>query len=164
MTSYEAVAVVIEGRVRVRECIAERLCQQLRGAGAMSGDSVDVLEAAYQVVRGRLVVEGYGSGWAGALKLVNDLLGDVDLFIVYYDLRRRGRRVKRGIRRRTLHMIRGKEVVEVLVLSEGTSTSVRELFEWSSLASGDDHVPVIAVVDGYGEVTYYEARASGTLS
>lgn len=161
----EAVLAVEGGRVTVKECINSRLCSNLRGAGTMRDNEVDPLEAAYQLVKGRVTVEGLPQGWIGGIQLVNMLLGDPDLFIVYHDLRRRGRRVRRGVRGRTLIVQRGEgREMEVLVLSEGGETSFSEIAEWSRLAARDGYTPVVAVVDGYGVVTYYEARVASALS
>ncbi len=161
----DALAHVEQGRVVISECVSTRFCNQLRSAGALRGDNeVNVLEAAYQLVRGRLGVRGYEQGWLGGLRLISDLIGDIDYFIVYYDLRRRGRRVRQGVRPRTLIVSRGgARDYEVLVLSEGTPTSFGYLSEWSRLSVRDGFTPVVAIVDGYGIVAYYEARSVSTL-
>lgn len=143
----------------------EVFCNQLERAGAKRGETIDPLEAAYQLVRGRLAVEGLPGGWIGGIQLASMTVGDPDLFIVYYDLRRRGRRVRRGIRERTLLVARGEgRELEVLVLSEGAKTTFRDIAEWSRLAARDGFTPVVAIVDGYGVVTYYEARRTQSLS
>lgn len=161
----DAVCTLSGGRVLLRECLNKKFCNQLRSAGALKGEVVDPLEAAYQLVRGRIHVEGLPEGWIGGIKLVSAIVRDPDLFLVYYDLRRRGRRVMRGLRRRTLIVARGGDKeLEVLVLSEGTHTTFRDIAEWSKLASRDGFIPVVAVVDGYGVVTYYEARSARSLS
>ena len=153
---------VSEEGVRVAECFEERLCRLLEERGVLVGGVVEELEAAYLVAKCRASVGGE-CGWVRALSLLS-APESVDLFLVYYDLRRRGRRVVRGYRRRTLILYRGSSrPVEVLVLSEGSLVTIRELVEWSRLASGDGKDPVVAVVDGHGSVTYYEARAVTTL-
>jgi len=161
----EAICTVDNGKVIIKECLNKKLCNQLKNAGALRDNEVDPLEAAYQLVRGRISIEGFPQGWTGGIQLANKLLGDPDLFIVYYDLRRRGRRVTRGLRPRTLIVSRGESnQLEVLVLSEGSKTTFRDIAEWSRLAARDGYLPVVAVVDGYGVVTYYEARSTQALS
>ena len=162
--SPDLVGVLVESGIKVVECYSERFCRQLRNAGSLKGDIVDPLEGAYQVARGRIIVEGIPEGWTGALKIIDKLLGDIDLFIVFHDLRRRGRKVRRGLRPRTLIVEYSKNrSLEVLVLSEGVRTSIRKLVEWSRASVRDGFYPVIAVVDDYGIITYYEARASTIL-
>ncbi len=161
----DAVAEIRDDGLFLRDCLSQRFCNQLVGAGSMSEGRIDPLEGAYQVAKGRLEVEGVDSGWVGALEVARRLLRDVDLFLVYYDLRRRGRRVRRGVRPRTLIVsYSGRRMLEVLVLSEGRPTSVRRIVEWSKAAAKDDYEPIIAVVDDYGIVTYYSARASSSLA
>ncbi len=151
--------------LRLVRCLSVRFCNQMRSAGSLKEDVIDPLEGAYQLARGRIKVENVPSGWIGALEVVYRLVSDVDLFIVYYDLRRRGRRVKRGLRPRTLIVEYSRSrILEVLVLSEGRYTSLMEIADWSKSAARDEHLPVIAIVDDYGIVTYYEARASNTIS
>jgi len=147
----------------VEECVVERTCRLMEAHGSLVGGVLDPLEAAYQAARGRLEVGGV-AGWLAALTIVEELVGDFDLFIVYYDLRRRGRRVRRGVRPRTLVVeYTQARRAEVLVLSEGARVPLSRIVEWSELAAADDRDPVIAVVDSYGRATYYEARASRSV-
>jgi len=153
----EAVVRAEDGRVVVVECRVERACREL------DPSSPDPLEVAYRVVRGVVEVEGSGSGWSPALSLLESVGVPVDLFLVFYDLRRRGRRVRRGVRPGTLIAEYGSRRFEILVLSLGSRRRVGSLLDWSRLAAADDREPVIAVVDGYGSVTYYTARAADAI-
>jgi len=153
----EASVRVVDGRVVLAGCGSERACRGL------DPDDIDPLEVAYRVVKGVLEVEGRGSGWGPALSLLEAVGVPVDLFIVFYDLRRRGRRVRRGVRPGTLLVDLGGRRFEILVLSLGVKRRLGGLLEWSRLAAADDREPVIAVVDGYGSVTYYTARTSDSI-
>ncbi len=148
--------------LRIVECFEERLCRILEDRGVLANGVLDELEAAYLIARCRARV-GVECGWVKAIEVLSGP-DKVDLFLVYYDLRKRGRRVVRGYRRRTLIVYRGSSrPVEVLVLSEGSLVTIGDIIEWSRIASGDGKDPVVAVVDGHGNVTYYEARAVSTL-
>jgi len=151
------------GGLVLAECIVERTCRLMEAHGSLAGGRLDPLEAAYQAARGRLEVEGV-VGWPAALLIIERLIGDFDLFLVYFDLRRRGRRVRRGVRPRTLVVeYTQSRKVEILVLSEGAHMPLSRIVEWSELAAADDREPVVAVVDSYGRTTYYEARASRSV-
>lgn len=103
--------------------------------------------------------------WAGALRIISEQGVDLELFLVYYDLRRRGRKVRPGHRPRTLLLEeRPGRVAEVLVLSEGRPVRASDIVEWSRLAVSDSHEPVLAIVDENGGITYYEARVVSELS
>ena len=153
----EAKARLDNGQVVFVECSSQRACRDIDPEGP------DPLEVAYRVVRGLIEVEGLGTGWGPALSMLERLKVPVDLFIVYYDLRRRGRRVRSGIRQGTLIVESGSRRFEVLVLSLGARTRLSSIIDWSELAVADDREPVIAVVDGHGSVTYYTARAAGSI-
>ncbi len=158
------IAAVDGDSIVVRKCLEERTCRLMEEHGSLSGNIIDPLEAAYQAVKGKVAIDGE-TGWRAALRVAKDILGDLDLFLVYYDLRRRGRRVRRGVRRRTLIVAyTPSRRVEILVLSEGRRVRLSEIFEWSRLAAADGHEPVIAVVDSYGRATYYEARAAREIA
>jgi len=151
------------GELVIVECLVERTCRLMEAHGSLAGGRLEALEAAYQAARGRLEVEGV-TGWPAAVRIVEELVGDFDLFLVYFDLRRRGRRVRRGVRPRTLVVeYTPARRVEVLVLSEGSRVPLSRVVEWSELAAADDREPVVAVVDAYGRATYYEARASKSV-
>ena len=153
---------VEDGIVKLVECRSERMCKLMEEHGSLYQGYLDPLEAAYQAVRGRVLL-GETSGWEAALKIISSTGVSVDLFLVYHDLRRRGRRVKRGMRPGTLLVDYGGRKVEVLVLSEGVRVPLWKLFSWSRMASGDGYEPVVAVVDSYGRPTYYTARVSISL-
>ncbi len=111
----------------------------------------------------RVIVER--RDWAEALRIISEGDFDLELFLVYYDLRRRGRKVRLGHRPRTILLEeRSNRIVEVLVLSEGRPVRASEIVEWSRLAVSDSHEPVLAIVDENGGITYYEARVVSDLS
>lgn len=161
--------VALEGRlegcsVRVEACSDRGLCATLEGRGYLAGGVLDPLEAFYQAVRGKLVLAGGASGWKAGLSIVESCRLPLKLFIVYLDLRRKGRLPRRGIRPGTLEFREGERVYEVLILEEGEVTTYGALAEWSRSAVADGRHPVIAIVDHAGSVTYYEARVSRSLA
>ncbi len=145
--------------VRIAECPDEHLCRVLEERGYLEGDRVDPWEAAFMLARCTATTVGGSCGWLDALRAAG-LGGPPEMFFVYYDLRKRGRLVRRGVRKGTLLVVeRGIARVEVKVLVEGAPISVGELVTWSRLAAADEKEPVVAIVSGHGEVTYYTARA-----
>lgn len=134
----------------------------LPGSGGCNS-GLDTLEAAYMAAAGKSPCPGV-EGWEGALRILEKEGVWMPLFLVYYDLRKRGRRARRGVRPNTLVYSHGSRRVEVLVLEEGNAVSVGSLLEWSRIASGDGYTPVVAIVDRNGGITYYEARALESLS
>jgi len=97
--------------------------------------------------------------WAKAIRLIEQLGLDLETFIVYYDLKKRGKKVTIGPRPRTLIYSLGPgRAAEVLILSEGTYVKPMDIVAWSERAVADAHEPVVAIVDETGGVTYYEAR------
>jgi len=150
------------------EVVVERLADgsvsvTCRGACEDVEEPLSVYEAAYLVYRGRAAFMGE-SGWGAAFRLLGAAGADVDVFFVFMDLRRRGRRPSVGLRRRTLVYRHGSGRYEVLVLSEGYPVKLEDLVEWSRVSASDGYTPIIAVVDRHGIVTYYEARAVTSLS
>ncbi|MEM1873418.1 MAG: hypothetical protein QXF57_02355, partial [Acidilobaceae archaeon] len=53
--------------------------------------------------------------------------------------------------------------VEILVLEAGRKVKLRDIAEWARLVQSSNHIPVIAIVDELGVITYYEVSASTTL-
>jgi len=157
-------AIVEGGLVRLVKCLDKEFCRALRSAGYLDGQGrLDPLEAVYQVSRGRIEVEGCGSSWGCVFRLLTMLDIGLDLFVVYRDLRRKGRKPFKGFRPGTLLYKHEGRVYEVLVLSEGYPVTLSQLVEWSRQSVADNHVPIVAVVDRTGVVTYYEARASRSM-
>ncbi len=140
-----------------------RVVARCSGSCGDEAEEMDVYSAAYLVYRGKASFRG-SSGWGAAFSLLSEAGADIDLFFVYMDLRRRGRRPQVGVRKRTLVYQHGSNRYEVLVLSEGYPVTLGSLMEWSRLSSSDGYMPVIAVVDRYGVVTYYEARAVSSIA
>ena len=150
--------------VRLEGCECNSsLCASLEKHGYLQRGTLDPLEAAYQIASGRIELYGCGSGWRCALKAIPALSIRLDELIVYMNLRRRGRKPQRGFRKHTLLYDHQGRTYEVLILSEGRPVRLGSLIEWSRQAVADNHVPIIAVVDRTGVVTFYEARASKSI-
>ena len=159
----QAIASLRDGKVIIISCIDKELCRSLEKAGYLEARVLDPVEAAYQLSRGRMLLEGCGTGWSCTLKLLQDFNVDIDVFAVYRDLRRKGRKPRMGFRPRTLLYEHNSRVHEVLVLSEGYVEKLSRIIEWGRQAAADNHTPIIAVVDRTGIITYYEARATKSI-
>ncbi len=158
----KARAIIRDGKVRIVECFEREFCKALILQGYIKDGYLDELEAAYQASRGYLSIDG-ADGWNAVFHLLDRCGVRLSFFLVYLDLRGRGRRVYRGLRHGTLYVRIGKGL-EVLVLEEGTPVTLRSLVDWSRQVVADGFEPIIAVVDRNGGVTYYEARVVEDLS
>ncbi|MET1129224.1 MAG: hypothetical protein ABWW70_07905 [Thermoproteota archaeon] len=82
------------------------------------------------------------------------------VFEVYLDLRRRGRVAVAGPRRYTLLVKRRKTdkryTFYILALEEGRPIKIDLLDAFTEEAQKNKWIPVVAIVDRYGDVTYYE--------
>ncbi|MCE4610720.1 MAG: hypothetical protein F7B17_01970 [Desulfurococcales archaeon] len=160
---FQAIASLKNSKVVVTACLDKDFCRSLERAGYLEDNTLYPIETAYQLSRGRLLLEGCGTGWGCTLRLLHDFSIDLDMFTVYRDLRRKGRKPRLGFRPRTLLYEHNSKVHEVLVLSEGYVERLSKIIEWGRQAAADNHVPIIAVVDRTGIITYYEARASKSI-
>lgn len=158
-----AEAVIDGGKVVLTMCVDRGFCSQLERNGYLKSGVIDGLEAFYQASKGVLCIDGSG-GWVASLQVIHRLGINLDIAIVFSDLRRKGRKPREGVRRGTLVYTHGGVSYEVLVLSEGYPVALSRLVEWSRGASLDNHRPVVAVVDRTGLVTYYEAKSASSLS
>ncbi|MDK2384759.1 MAG: hypothetical protein QI199_08170 [Candidatus Korarchaeota archaeon] len=147
-------AVVVEDRSH-----AEALAREGYGAPLREGLELDPLEALYLAYRGRLVVRDTGGRRLGFEELVETLSRHDDMlwvrFTVYHDLRSRGRRVSRGPAPGSLVYTGPDGRIEVYVLEESRMTSLNEVMEYIDASTRNDRVPVLAIVDRHGDVTYY---------
>lgn len=148
----------------VSQCMDLELCRLLEERGYLAQGGLDPLEAAFQASRGKLELEGLGGGWRAALAAADAAGLSLKELIVYIDLRRRGRLPRRGLRPGTFEYRAGGRLYEVLILEEGETTTYGRLLDWSRSAVADDREPVIAIVDRNGDVTYYLARATRSIS
>jgi tRNA-intron endonuclease len=131
------------------------------GYGVMSGGVLRLspVETLYLAYRGRLLVEKDGE--VVPFDRLVALFSEEDemiwvRFAVYHDLRLRGRRVSRGPSPHSLvYTGPGGERVEVYVLEESRMTSLSEIMEYIDESVRNDRVPVLAIVDRHGDVTYY---------
>ena len=147
--------VIVEDKARAQALRNE-------GYGLMEKDRLilDPVEALYLAYRERIrgVDEG-GSELSFKDLLVRFSRNDEMLwvrFTVYHDLRARGRRVSRGPRPNSLvYRDPGGRRVEVYVLEESRMTSLAEILEYIESSAKNDRIPVLAIVDKHGDVTYY---------
>jgi len=152
--------IVGKSRVVLEKCLDQEFCFNLLKLGyADINGNLDVLEAAHLLALGRIAVDNK-TGWEEALRVLSELGINISTFLVYHDLRKRGRRVKLGSRSGTLVVDMGSRKFEVLVLEEGKLMTLEELAEWSRSSIASGYEPVVAIVDMYGVITYYEARVT----
>ncbi len=160
----KAICTIDDNGVRVLKCLDREQCGSWARSGYLKRPNyLDALEAAYQASSNAIIVDG-DTGWRKAMEILYRFSESLAMFIVYLDLRSRGRRVIRGVRKDTLIVKMGKESFEILVLEEGSEVELEWLAEWSRIASGDGFNPIVAIVDRNGDVTYYELRASLELN
>ena len=116
------------------------------------------VEAAYPVYTDRLKRRDELGQELGLEELFKRIDSDMlwILFIVYSDLRRKGKRVRPGPDPRVLYIERGDNVVEMLVLEENSVVSPEEILQFIKRALSKGFEPMIAIVDMYGDITYYE--------
>ncbi len=142
----------------------EPRAQALRGEGYGEFEEgkllLDPLETLYLVYRGRIrAVGGDGKPLSFRDLMIRFSKSDEMLwvrFTVYHDLRSRGRRVSRGPRSNSLvYRDPGGRRIEVYVLEESRMTSLAEIIEYIESSTRNDRIPVLAIVDRHGDVTYY---------
>jgi len=124
------------------------------------GEVLDFIEASYLVYMGR----AKALDESGRELEVKDLFmryasGDLwwILFTVFTDLASRGRRVRKGYGERDIIVEHGGKTYMVYVTEEGVEIPIVTLLSWIESSHHKDMIPVIAVVDMYGDVTYYQA-------
>ncbi|MFP3144223.1 MAG: hypothetical protein RXQ93_04300 [Caldisphaera sp.] len=150
--------VMEDGKVVIRTCNNKDFCDQLEKNGLIINNRLNILESLYLIAIERANINGK-TGWENALEIIKYYKIPLNLFLVYFDLRKRGRRVWEGSRDNTLiSETPNLKKFEVLVLGEGDLITTFQITEWSELAVADSHIPVIAIVDKNGEITYYESR------
>lgn len=109
--------------------------------------------------------------YIGKAKVVNDknkevsfedlvkLIKDPDtfsIFIVFYDLAKKGKRITLGDSSRELVLI--DEKIKVYVLDEDSYISADDMYKLVDRAIKQEYRLIIAIVDINGEITYYEVN------
>ncbi len=124
------------------------------------GKILDPLEVAYLLHEDRAIVFGDG-GKILTLRDLASMYADKKewwlLFTVLHDLYKRGRIARRGFGENDLILEREGKRYQIYVTEENVIVSVNELLEWIDKTFAKNMIPVIAVVDMYGDVTYYKA-------
>ncbi len=127
------------------------------------GNTIHVIEALYLLYTGHAVLEGSSSPEHGFRSLV-EAYSSLNpyawvLFEVYYDLRKRGRLPAPGPRPHSLLVRRSKKdpryTKYVLVLEESRRLDVSSLVSFAEEALRNRWEPIVAIVDRYGDITYY---------
>ncbi len=124
------------------------------------GAEIDLIEAAYMLYQNKaLVIDQY-----------NNTLGLKDLFIrygketewwilfsVFTDLIKRGFKVKKGYGVRDLIATKGDKRYRIFVTEEGIKIKLNNILSWIENTHSKDLDTIIAVVDMYGDITYYSS-------
>lgn len=129
------------------------------GGGYEEGSELDLLQASHLVYSGKaLAVDEDGRELGIRDLFARYASGDLwwILFTVFNDLASRGRKVRRGYEDRDLVVEHGGKTYRIYVTEEGASVPIITLLSWLEGSQHKDLVPVIAVVDMYGDVTYYQ--------
>ena len=158
MSEAKPVAEVSEEGAVVREGYQE-LRSEGYGYEGPDGLHLSPLEAVYLVYKGRLIATMDGQEMS-----FRDLMAYYSrrdemmwvMFTVYYDLRKRGRKPVQGPSRNSLVFKdpRGG-LVEVYVLEESRMISLTDVLEMLEASVRNGRIPVLAIVDRHGDVTYY---------
>ncbi len=77
-------------------------------------------------------------------------------FVVYLDLRKKGRLVHGGLSESTLSFTLRGEKIEVLPVIEGFRVRLDGILRFTEMCRRNERKGVVAIVDKHGEVTYYE--------
>ncbi len=124
------------------------------------GETLDLFEASYLVYSGRARALDENNRELGIRELfMRYASGNLwwILFTVFTDLASRGRRIRRGYGERSIIVEHGGQRYLVYVTEEGVEIPIITLLSWIEGSQHKDMIPVIAVVDMYGDVTYYQA-------
>ncbi|MCD6324280.1 MAG: hypothetical protein J7L55_04140 [Desulfurococcales archaeon] len=152
---------VREGRLVVQEC-EDALQRFGLGAKLITGEWVlDVAEAAYLVFTKVIkLVEGGGDvlSLEALFRKYSFSKDDWIRFTVLLDLRSRGRKARVGYSSNTL-VLEGSQQFLVFVAEENSPVRAETIYSWVNEAVLKGFNPVIALVDGNGDVTYYAVRA-----
>jgi tRNA splicing endonuclease len=123
------------------------------------GTTLDPLEVAFLIYEGKAVV--FDNGKVLSLKDLVDRYSDKKdwwlLFTVLHDLYKRGRIVKRGFSENDLILEREGKKYRIFVTEENVFLPITLISEWIESSIDKGYIPVIAVVDMHGDVTYYKA-------
>ena len=154
-------AVIESGKLKITECLSERLCSKLKEYGKIQDDYLEVYEGGFLAYRGMLEVNGKTGedSFEKILPLIDDFL----VFQVYLDLRKKGKKVIRGPIRRSLLLIEGSHIYEVHVLGEGEYTTPKDIVKLAEYSSANARQPVVAIVDSTGLISYYTMRKSESI-
>ncbi|MEN2999666.1 MAG: hypothetical protein ABDH61_03740 [Acidilobaceae archaeon] len=154
----KANARLVGGRVLV-DCRDEEFCKALEKQGYLEGGEMEALELLYQLSQEVVELNGE-SGWEALLHAARELSLRFSVFLVYMDLRKKGRWPRRSVRKDSLLLrLPSGKTGEVLVLEEGEGRRLEEVIEWVRAVQAMERVPLLAVVDKAGVISYYEARA-----
>ncbi len=150
-----------DGKLRVSECLSQRLCNKLEEYGKLREGYIDPYEAGFLVYKG--IAEFDGRIGEEAFEKIIGFIDDFLMFQVYLDLRKRGKRVTRGPRKRSLLLIEGSHIYEVHVMSEGETITPHDLAELSKYSLANARTPIAAIVDSTGIITYYSMAKSDII-
>jgi tRNA-intron endonuclease len=131
------------------------LPKELQGV-LKEGGSVDPILALHLVFNNIAKVEDESGMEVDLVRLIEKLQGNLSssALLVLLDLTKRGRKVVPGATENDLVLLNEKVVIHVL--DEDADISVEELYNMVDNAIKQGYRFIIAIVDMYGDVTYYE--------
>ncbi|MEM0043377.1 MAG: hypothetical protein QXJ51_00010 [Sulfolobales archaeon] len=124
------------------------------------GEAIEPLEVAYLLQEERAIVLDESNRVLELKDLVMIYSSKREwwlLFTVLYDLHKRGRIARRGFGDRDLILEREGKKYQIYVTEENVFIPISIILDWIESSMKKGFIPVIAVVDMYGDVTYYKA-------
>jgi len=129
-------------------------------------NTISLIEAAYLAYIGQAIVidnEGRRLSFRDIIKIaLRQTPYAWVMFEVFYDLRRRGKIPVPGPHPHSLLIRKNKKSTRyshyVLVLEESRRFPVDELYSFVEESMHNRWEPVVAIVDSYGDITYYSLR------
>lgn len=159
----KAEAKIVNGKIVIVECYDNSFCASLESEGYLKNREMSPLEALYQLAKSSMRVSGK-SGWEAAIEVLEAVGLSIGAFLVYHDLRRRGRKARAGFRESTLVFEHEGKIAEVIVVEEGKEVEVGRLAEKVREIQAGGREAIIAVVDESGVISYYHGRVVRGLS
>ena len=154
--SYKAKIIITNGKFIISES-RESLWEgkEIRGIGKV----LHFVEAAYLIYTGKAEIFDDKGNRLSFEEFFSKYCSDRRawiLFTVYFDLRKRGKKAKPGLTNSDIIVEHQKESLRIFVTEENTQLPLRTIIEWIEDSLRKGYKPLMAVVDMYGDITYYE--------
>lgn len=151
--------VIVEGEAQA--------ASRLLGRSIREGSRITFIEAAYLVYIGAARIISINGEELSFRDLMRRALSKNPYawveFEVYYDLRKRGKLPVPGPRQHSLLLRRSKKDPRythyILILEESRRIEIETLLSFVEEALHNQWEPLVAIVDRYGDITYYSVRS-----